>query len=528
MAWNTTPAPSAPSTTSSNSKAPAASGEGKRAAPASGGRPGLGIKWKLMATISLLVILLLIPITYFQISSQKELLRAELEKRIALMRENIAERGKNFAAHLARQVERDIAAFNFSGVVENVQDAVKNNPSAAYAILMNTDGKVFVHTADPESARKALDDDRARTAVARTDTTVFEYQESGDAVIEIVLPVHIGAKPWGVLRVVLTTDHLQAEIAASQAQIRKETGRMVRRTTLTTLGFMLLFVLIILFMATQLSKPLIRLTDSARRMARGDFTRRIRIRRHDEIGVLADAMNHTVASLNGIISQNVSISRNLLESMNHQTASLDETAGLLEEMAGMTRRNAGNANQADRFMKESETVVEKANASMTRVTDSMNEISKASEETLQIIKTIDDIAFQTNILALNAAIEAARSGEAGLGFAVVADEVRNLGLKSSQAARNTAVLIEETVQKVKDGAELVSRTNADFREMAENAARIAALITDITDASNEQNKRIDQINEAVGRMNRVVQENAASADDLAEAMSVFKVTDTEK
>jgi methyl-accepting chemotaxis protein len=487
----------------------------------------MGIKWKLMATISLLVILLLIPVTYFQISSQKDLLKAELEKRIALMRENIAERGKNFATHLAQQVERDIAAFNFSGVVENVKEAVENSPSAAYAVLMNAGAKVFVHTADPESARKTLEDDRSRTAVAQSETAVFEYRESGNGVIEIVQPIHISANPWGVLRVVFTTDHLQEEIAASQAQIRKETGRMVRRTTLTTLGFMLLFILIILFMATQLSKPLIHLTESARQMAKGDFTRRIPIRRKDEIGVLSDAMNHTAASLNEIISRNVSISGDLLESLTRHRASLDKTAGLLEEMAHMTRRNADSANQADRFMKETETVVEKANASMTRLTDSMDEISGASEETLQIIKTIDDIAFQTNILALNAAIEAAQSGEAGRGFAVVAAEVRNLGLKSSQAARDTSTIIEETVQKVKDGAELVSRTNRDFREMAENAARIAALISDITDASNEQNKRIDQINEAVGRMNRVVQKNASSADDLAAAMSVFKVTHTD-
>ncbi len=523
------PAPSAPSTTLSNNPRPADNSEPeRRGTDVRRGRFGMGIKWKLMATISLLVILLLIPITYFQISSQKDLLRAELDKRITLMRENTAERGKNFAAHLAQQVERDIAAFNFSGVVENVKEAVDNSPTAAYAVLMNTGGKVFVHTADPESARQTLEDDRSKTAVSQSETAVFEYQESGDGVIEIVQPIHISANPWGVLRVVLSTDHLQTEIAASQAQIRRETGRMVRRTTLTTLGFMLLFVLIILFMATQLSKPLIHLTESARQMARGDFTRRIPIRRQDEIGVLSQAMNHTAASLNGIISQNVSISGDLLESLTHQRASLDETAGLLAEMADMTRRNADSANQADRFMKETETVVEKANASMSRLTGSMDEISSASEETLQIIKTIDDIAFQTNILALNAAIEAARSGEAGMGFAVVADEVRNLGMKSSQAARNTAVLIEETVEKVKEGTDLVSRTNQDFREMAENAARIAALISDITDASNEQNKRIDQINEAVGRMNRVVQKNAASADDLAAAMSVFKVTHTDE
>ena len=103
---------------------------------------------------------------------------------------------------------------------------------------------------------------------------------------------------------------------------------------------------------------------------------------------------------------------------------------------------------------------------MDKLTTSMGEISKASEETSKIIKTIDEIAFQTNLLALNAAVEAARAGEAGAGFAVVADEVRNLAMRAAEAAKNTANLIEGTVKKVKDGSELVGQTEKEFREVA--------------------------------------------------------------
>ncbi len=134
----------------------------------------------------------------------------------------------------------------------------------------------------------------------------------------------------------------------------------------------------------------------------------------------------------------------------------------------MTKQNADNANQADGLMKEANQVVVQANESMGELTTSMEEISKASEETSMIIKTIDEIAFQTNLLALNAAVEAARAGEAGAGFAVVADEVRNLALRASDAAKNTANLIEGTVKKVSDGSELVTRTNEAFTKVAES------------------------------------------------------------
>ena len=115
----------------------------------------------------------------------------------------------------------------------------------------------------------------------------------------------------------------------------------------------------------------------------------------------------------------------------------------------MTKQNADHANQANHLMSETSSVVSKANEFMSGLTTSMNDISKASEETSKIIKTIDEIAFQTNLLALNAAVEAARAGEAGAGFAVVADEVRNLAMRAADAARNTADLIESTVKKSK-------------------------------------------------------------------------------
>ncbi|MBI5579201.1 MAG: hypothetical protein HY895_08610 [Deltaproteobacteria bacterium] len=210
-------------------------------------------------------------------------------------------------------------------------------------------------------------------------------------------------------------------------------------------------------------------------------------------------------------------SQQLAEGSSEQAASIEETSASLEEIASMTRKNAGNARQADHLMKETKTIAAQAKDSIARMCQSMDDITKASEDTSKIIKTIDEIAFQTNLLALNAAVEAARAGEAGAGFAVVADEVRNLAMRAADAARNTAGLIEETVKKVKDGSTLMSATNGVFGQVSDSANKVADLVGDIAAASGEQAQGIEQVNKAVSEMDKVTQQNAASAEESASA-----------
>ncbi len=216
-------------------------------------------------------------------------------------------------------------------------------------------------------------------------------------------------------------------------------------------------------------------------------------------------------------SQVSGASQSLAEGASEQAASIEETSSSLEEMSSMTRQNADNANQADTLMKEANQVVTAANQSMSDLTQSMEEISKASEETSKIIKTIDEIAFQTNLLALNAAVEAARAGEAGAGFAVVADEVRNLAMRAADAAKNTADLIEGTVKQVKEGGELVAKTNGNFSEVAQSSAKVGELVAEIAAASSEQAQGISQVNTAVNEVDKVTQQNAANAEESASA-----------
>jgi methyl-accepting chemotaxis protein len=168
-------------------------------------------------------------------------------------------------------------------------------------------------------------------------------------------------------------------------------------------------------------------------------------------------------------------------------------------------------------MRNANDTVDKANSAMTELITSMAEITKASEETSKIIKTIDEIAFQTNLLALNAAVEAARAGEAGAGFAVVADEVRNLALRAADAAKNTATLIEGTVKKINEGSALVNSTSEAFAEVSDNARKVGELVGEIAAASKEQAEGIEQINKATVEMDKVTQQNAANAEESASA-----------
>ncbi len=210
-------------------------------------------------------------------------------------------------------------------------------------------------------------------------------------------------------------------------------------------------------------------------------------------------------------------SQSLAEGASEQAASLEETSASLEELTAMTRQNSQNAQQANVLMQEATKVGGRANASMVDLTSAMQEVTRASEDTSKIIKTIDEIAFQTNLLALNAAVEAARAGEAGAGFAVVADEVRNLAMRAAEAAKNTSNLIEGTLKRVQESTTLLGTTNEAFAGVSESSAKVSLLISEIAAASKEQSQGIDQVSGAITEMDQVTQQNAAAAEESASA-----------
>ncbi|OQX12641.1 MAG: hypothetical protein BWK80_43530 [Desulfobacteraceae bacterium IS3] len=183
----------------------------------------------------------------------------------------------------------------------------------------------------------------------------------------------------------------------------------------------------------------------------------------------------------------------------------------------MISRNADNSDEAHRLMQESARSMDGANVSMTELTASMDDMLKASKETFRIIKTIDEIAFRTNLLALNAAVEAARAGQAGAGFAVVADEVRNLALRSADSAKNTSLLIEKTVSRIDSGVKIANRTNEAFTDLIRTRRKVEELIKEIAAASQEQARGTEQVTNAVIEMGQVTQRNAAGAEQSASA-----------
>ncbi len=255
---------------------------------------------------------------------------------------------------------------------------------------------------------------------------------------------------------------------------------------------------------------------------------------------LTDAMQTVQIASSQISSGAVQVadsSSSLANDATQQAAALEEISSSVTEMNEQTRNNAENATAANSLSAEARKAAEQGNLKMQNMVEAMEDIKASAQDINKIIKVIDEIAFQTNLLALNAAVEAARAGQHGKGFAVVAEEVRNLAARSAKAAQETTALIQGSVEKTNNGAEIAQTTAVALTEIVNDVSKVSELVAEIAAASNEQSLGISQINEGLHQLNEVnlrttstSEENAAiseqlssQANDLQDMLGKFKL-----
>lgn len=280
-----------------------------------------------------------------------------------------------------------------------------------------------------------------------------------------------------------------------------------------------------------IEKPINEAAAVLEQMASGNLTMTVTGNYKGSYALIKDSLNGTMTSLNEILSnindsadevasgsKQVSYgSQALAQGATEQASSMEELSASIAEVADQTKENAVNANQANTLTLTAQKDAQHGNDQMQKMLKSMAAINESSAKISNIIKVIDDIAFQTNILALNAAVEAARAGQQGKGFAVVAEEVRSLAGRSAEAAKETTELIEGSIDKVHEGTVIANSTADSLTEIVSGVAKAAVLVGKIDEASNEQTASINQINKAIEQVSQVVQTNSATAEESAAA-----------
>lgn len=319
--------------------------------------------------------------------------------------------------------------------------------------------------------------------------------------------------------------HAQEKFDKSIASYTTARGILLGAVTVS----LILALLMSFGIARGFSVPLGQAVRALRCVAEGDLTATLDIETHDEVGRMGAALNDALERLRETLQQVSEGSLNttsaaqqlaaateaIASGAQEQAASLEETSASLEEITATVRQSADNARQASQLASGSRDAAEQGQQVVSNAVTAMGEINAASAKIAEIISTIDEIAFQTNLLAVNAAVEAARAGEEGRGFAVVAAEVRSLAQRSAQAAKEIKLLIQDSLRKVERGTELVNKSGETLQGIVNSVKRVTDIVGEIAAAAGEQSTGVEQVNTAMTQMDRVTQSNSAQTEELS-------------
>jgi methyl-accepting chemotaxis protein len=389
--------------------------------------------------------------------------------------------------------------------------------------LVNDEAGVKLLKAITEIRERSLKQQKAFVELIQTD-------QKEDALTKYLFSIRAGQTKYfkALDELVALQQQNMSDAGASSSALARKTGWLILALALAAAA---ISVGVAVLATRSITVPLNRAVSVAQRVARGDLTSTIVTHSTDETGMLMRALAEMNTSLQGIVGQvrqgTVSIESasaeiasgnlDLSQRTEQQAAALQQTAATMTELTHMVRDNAEHAHKASDLARSASSVAAEGGEVVNKVVATMGAIGASSRKIVDIIGTIDGIAFQTNILALNAAVEAARAGEQGRGFAVVAGEVRTLAQRSAQAAKEIKSLIGESVEKVAHGGQLVQEAGQTMHKVVASVQQVNDIIGDITQASQAQRAGIENVSETIQQMDAVTQQNAALVEQAAAA-----------